>query len=107
MSKFLNLAVRTALKSQNPRAHVGAVVVRGGAVLAVAFNPCVRKTHRRYPWWIWPHAEIIALARAGWPRGVKLFVARVGKNGDVKPGAPCELICKPVLDKYGISVQHT
>lgn len=107
MAKFLDLAVKTCMKSHNPKTRVGAVVVRGGAVLAVAYNPTQEKTHPRYPWWFWPHAEILALARAGWPSGVKLFVARANKAGEIRPGAPCERICKPIIDRLGISVQHT
>ena len=93
--KYLKLAESKAFSSNYKRWPVGAVLVRGGRVLASASNDL------RNPAGMdgvpfeecSTHAEIAALRRVKWPHGSTIYVARVlriGKRGLAKPCQRCQ-----------------
>lgn len=83
----IDRAIRAARLS-NCRFTLGAVVVKGGSVLSVASN-----RWRNDPRQVFPessfHAEVAALMQVSNPVGTTLYVARVGRLGQVTMARPC------------------
>lgn len=109
---FLDLALRVAESSDCKQKH-GAVVVKGGRVMAIGLNkmrndPAVvesdRPGHKGTIFAV--HAEIDALSRVSDPRGAVVYVARAGKSGEAL-SRPCDN-CAIALIKAGVkSVCYT
>lgn len=99
MTAFLHHALRLAESSPCRYRH-GAVVSRGGRVLARATNRPTAKVlddhavRER-------HAEVAALARVADPRGATVWVARVLADGSPALSAPCP-DCVKVLTEAGV-----
>lgn len=100
---YLSLAVKTAQLSDMWNRH-GAVLVRGGSVLALGINKSrndpviVRHLGGRCRS---RHAEVVAIARAGNVRGATIYLARLDRGGNVRLSKPCKS-CQKYLDKHGI-----
>lgn len=77
----LDLALRVSLESSVGHRH-GAVVVRGGCVLATASNS-VSGEHST-------HAEVAALRQVKDASGCILYVARTNRQGLPRYSRPCE-----------------
>lgn len=99
------MAAGVALESKCRFKH-GAVVVRHGKVLG--FSPNVEKNDPRYidHEHASVHAEIRAMQRAGWPRKVSIFVARINNFGETRLSKPCAN-CEAVLKEYNVKVFWT
>ena len=90
---YLQLAVRAAQASPCNQKH-GAVVVRGGSVLAIGFNKwrsslvgiSLSEDERKN---MSIHAEMDALSRVKNKKGVTIYVARVNKHGNPMFSRPC------------------
>lgn len=87
MNRWLKTAYRMATKSTHPHHKMGAVVVRGGAVLSSAAN--LGSWGR--------HAEVRALRPHTDYTGATVYVVRL--NGRVSE--PCE-VCKETLERAGV-----
>lgn len=105
---FLNLAMRAAESSDCQQRH-GAIVVRGGSVLAIGVNKwrnditmagLLHDQGRSTD--ISIHAEIDALSRVSNPRGATIYVARVNRTGKARLSKPC-INCAKALKKAGVS----
>lgn len=113
MNKHLKKASNEALNSTFDRARIGAVIVKGGRVLAAGHNE-IRYNKRTGKAWPSIHAEegvILALLRQ--PNGMKqlagatIYVSRVLKNGETALAKPCEM-CSNLIQAVGIKrVIHT
>lgn len=85
-------AIALAARSTHSQWHLGAVLWRGGSVLAAGAN-----TVRNHPSIVdnahltdcSVHAEAAALKRAGNPKGATLYVARVTRQGRLGLAKPC------------------
>lgn len=106
-ARWLERASRIA-RNVDGRWKVGCVIVRGGRVLSTAAN-----SQRNDPsvldkdlWHISVHAEIAALRLAGNARGATAYVARVGRDGEVRHAQPC-VRCQLALDEAGVRVVWT
>lgn len=103
---FLDIAVRMAESSDVSTRH-GAVVVRGGSVLAVGVNkwknfyPPVSVINSEYNPNISIHAEVDALSRCSDARGATIYIARVNKKGDERMSRPC-IDCEKTLIEAGV-----
>jgi deoxycytidylate deaminase len=100
---FLKLAQKCAQASSCEHRH-GAVIVRGGSVLAIGINkwknkPVVLERHQINNCSV--HAEIDALSRVGNPKGATIYVARVNRKGFPRLSRPCDE-CYSKLTKAGI-----
>jgi deoxycytidylate deaminase len=106
--RYIEASARAAEDSEFPNYRHGAVLVRGGSILSTAFNKsnhinwankfrnkdCGHATH---------HAEvgtILGMAREK-TMGATLYVARIGKSGELKMSKPCEM-CQQVLAHVGV-----
>ena len=106
--RFIDASARTAQESEFPNYRHGAVLVRGGSILSSAFNKsnhinwankfrakdCGHATH---------HAElgtVLGMAREK-TTGATVYVARIGKSGELKMSKPCEM-CQQVLAHVGV-----
>lgn len=104
---FLDQAMRMAETSDVEQNRHGAVIVKGGRVLARGANSWRNKAMLNMsaeevtPEAITVHAEIDALNRISDPSGVTVYVARMGKNGDSKFSRPCDR-CTIALAKAGV-----
>lgn len=105
---FLNLAMRAAESSDCQQRH-GAIVVRGGSVLAIGVNKwrndvtmagILHDEGRSSDVSI--HAEIDALSRVSNPRGATIYIARVNRRGKARLSKPCDN-CAKALKNAGIS----
>ena len=107
--KHLELAKKIARTSNHRKSRHGAVLVRGGSILSFAKNSL---KYARFPqrfmsyqqnWYHTHHAEVACVL--GLPRqvtkGATIYVARVGKDGQIKNSRPCE-ICQAVLKHVGV-----
>lgn len=98
--QFLNLACKVAETSDCNNRH-GAVIVKGGRVLAVGVNK-----FRNHPQFVKRfdccsvHAEIDAIRRAGECVGATIYVARVTSRGPAL-SRPCN-VCYAGICKAGI-----
>jgi tRNA(Arg) A34 adenosine deaminase TadA len=101
---LIDLAVRQALRSAC-RHRVGAVLVAGNRVLAVAPNlhrnsPMVDFRHATF------HAEEAVLRRAkATTTGTEIFVARVNRSGTPMLARPCPR-CQQALATAGVTRAH-
>ena len=89
---FLRLAMKVAETSNCSRRH-GAVVVRGGSVLAIGSNSSRNATLTEHCDIIkhsTVHAEIDALSRVKDARGATVYVARINASGHVLFSRPCD-----------------
>ena len=106
--RFMESSARTASCSEFPNYRHGAILVRGGSILNTAYNKsnhinwankfrnkdCGHATH---------HAEvgaILGMAREK-TTGATMYVARIGKTGELKMSKPCEM-CQQVLAHVGV-----
>ena len=106
--RYIEASARAAEDSEFPNYRHSAVLVRGGSILSTAFNKsnhinwankfrskdCGHATH---------HAEvgtILGMAREK-TTGATLYVARIGKSGELKMSKPCEM-CQQVLAHVGV-----
>lgn len=105
MNRFLAMACGVATQSECKFKH-GAVVVRHGKVLGS--SPNVQKNDPLYVDWTHSqvHAEIRALQRAGFPKKVTVFVARINGHGEPRNSKPCAN-CQTVLDSLQCKVFYT
>lgn len=111
--KGLNLALKTAKKSLFSRARMGAVITKGGRVLASSTNK-TRYSRQAASNFATTHAEegaIIQVLRK--PNGLQLlngatiYVTRIKKNGTCGTATPCKS-CQSLIDSVGIKkVIHT
>lgn len=88
--QIARIAHKQASKSDHNFRH-GAVVMRGGKILATGYN------HHGL------HAEVVALQKL-WPserRGTKVISVRVGKSGRLTMGKPCPK-CEAYMREYGV-----
>jgi deoxycytidylate deaminase len=69
--------------------RLGAVLVRGGSVIAVGYNSTRNDPRNTDGCWS-VQAETRALRQAGAPRGATLYVARVTPGGRTALARPCE-----------------
>lgn len=99
------MAAGVALTSKARFKH-GAVVVRHGKVLAVSPN-ILKNDPKHCPVESCSvHAEVAAMRKAGWPKRVHLYVARVNSHGDVRLSKPCE-DCEAILEVHKVKVFWT
>lgn len=84
----IRLATKIAERSDHPIHKVGAVIVKGGAIIACAHNIHIWRRH----------AEIRALKRLD-VRGATIYISRNGGNLMSKP---CDM-CREALIKAGIA----
>lgn len=103
--RFLSMACGVATQSSVKFKH-GAVVVRHGHVLGA--SPNVQKNDPRYVDHeaSQVHAEIRALQKAGWPKKVTVYVARINGQGEPRLSKPCAN-CQVVLDRFNCRVVYT
>lgn len=97
--KYLELACKLAQQSECSTKH-GAVLVKGGNVVAVGFNkPRNSSTVERQHYTV--HAEIDCLNQAKKTEGAILYVARINGNGRPMFSCPCEN-CMVAIHEAGI-----
>lgn len=106
--KAKQIAINTATKSTHHKWHLGAVVWRGGSVIATGYNtpknsPETIEDHKYFKCSI--HAEIAALRKAGNTKGARLYVARITKNGSPACAKPCPR-CLNQIKQHGIKEVH-
>lgn len=93
--KYLRLAESKATESNYPRWPMGAVLVRGGRVLAAASNDLRNPASTDGIPFLEcsTHAEVATLKRAKRTHGSTIYIARVtrsGRRGLAKPCVRCE-----------------
>ena len=87
MNRWMDLAWRLSLDSCHNREQMGAVIVRGGAVLSLAAN------HRKW----FGHAELRCLSRIKDAAGSTVYVMRKNK----RISKPCPM-CREELIRRGV-----
>jgi deoxycytidylate deaminase len=102
---YLDIAVRLAESSDTNFKH-GAVIVRGGSVMAVGVNKWKNRDifvsdPTDYNPHITVHAEVDALSRVKDAHGATIYIARVTKAGEERFSRPCER-CEKVLISAGV-----
>lgn len=103
---FLNLASKIAETSELYQQH-GAVIVKGGSVLAVGANKWRNKTLNPeniegYNPYLTYHAEVDAISRSSSDlTGATIYIARIGKDGEQKFSRPC-MRCLKAIKTAGI-----
>lgn len=108
-TSFLNLAMRVSASSDCVQKH-GAVIVRGGSVLAVGHNKwrnilsnvVTNAYNNQRNGDVAVHAEIDALSRVSNPNGATIYIARISPKGKPLLSKPCPA-CAKALDDAGIS----
>lgn len=103
----MRLALKQASLATHDKWKVGAVLVRGGSLISTGFN-----RYRNHPMHVGAdgvsyHAEEVALARAGDPRGSTIYVARVTKSGILGMAKPCGMCQQLLLDNGVRTVVYT
>lgn len=91
MLPFLALAARTAKRSTHTSYTHAAIVVRGGAIVAVGFNSAMG------------HAEVRALRKL-WPSkraGVRVYSLRFTRTGRLAMAKPCAM-CDAYMRGAGV-----
>jgi len=106
INKFLVKAIEHAKTSQGRYKH-GAVLVKDGIVVGAGCNQMRGNSSITATAKSWRasflHAEEIALGQAGTAAsGSVLYVARVGRTGEIKPSAPC-VRCSGRIARAGVS----
>lgn len=105
---MIRLAAKAAEASSFRRARVGAVVSKGRRILATGHNYigfCKFIRNRCYPESV--HAEVAAIAQLIKKRryddiqGSTVYVARIGRAGDLRLSRPCGN-CQAVMKALGI-----
>lgn len=104
-TRFLSMAMGVATTSKCRMKH-GAIVVKHGHVLGSSPNLWKNDPKNVDFQHASVHAEIAALRKAGWPKKVDLYVARVNGNGESRLSKPCAN-CQAVLDEMKIRVVYT
>lgn len=102
---YLSLALKVAESSSCTQKH-GAVIVRGGSVLAIGYNKWrqanvvypIKKNERNN---FSVHAEVDALSRVKDAHGAIVYVARINKQGKEMFSRPCNE-CHKSLRKAGV-----
>lgn len=105
-SAYLSVARFAAAKSEARNTH-GAVIVKGGRVLAIGYNK-----HRNDPVFVSPEhiktdcsrcAEMVAIKGAGTRnvKGAVIYVARVNNQGVDRNSKPCPR-CQTLIERVGI-----
>lgn len=108
LPRHLEAAVRLAHENDMyPKWSLGAVVVRGGNIIAMGQSKLntdpglcdfeqigIRER-------VSVHAEESALKRCGNPRRATLYVARVGRNGKIGLAKPCQK-CAKLIESHQI-----
>lgn len=89
MLRWFTLALKIAEESNHPVHKVGAVLIRGGSVLATEAN--------QHAWG--RHAEMRCLRPHMDAKGTTLFIARRG----TRMSRPCERFCMPAIKRAGVS----
>lgn len=97
--KYLDLACKLARQSECSIKH-GAVLVKGGSVVAVGFNK-PRNNSVTGGGFYTTHAEIDCINQAGKTLGATLYVARINSRGAPMFSRPCEN-CMKAIQKAGI-----
>lgn len=102
-ARWINRAIKVASTSNYSRWYMGALVVKGGAVLSSAVNSA-----KNHPTLMTPadiengrgsyHAEIAALRGCGDPSGATIYIARVTPTGLVGCAHPCSNCMKNLID---------
>ncbi|GGV54745.1 hypothetical protein [Streptomyces spectabilis] len=103
MLSFLDVALKQAARSKC-RYRVGAVLVKGGRVLAHSSNryrnaPSVDFRFATF------HAEEVLLRRSSPPQGAVVYVARVNRAGEPQMARPCPR-CQRALISSGVTLVH-
>lgn len=102
--RLLILASRLAETSELPQKH-GAVIVKSGRVLAFGVNKWRNRdmvaAQTEYNPNLTYHAEVDALNRFQDVRGATVYIARVGKAGEMRFSRPCSR-CLVALKEAGI-----
>jgi len=100
---YLRLAEAQAAKSRYERWPVGAVLVRGGRVLAA--SPNLTRNYAGLAGVPWEecsiHAEMAVLRRVSPRRGGTMYVARLRRTGVRGMARPCER-CEKELTEFGV-----
>lgn len=103
----LNIAKKRAKRSEFSRAKVGAVLVKGGRVIASAHNQ-LRYTRKAAANWESTHAEeMVILQVLRQPDGLEklsgstLYISRVKKDGSLGCAKPCPN-CQSLIDSLPI-----
>jgi pyrimidine deaminase RibD-like protein len=92
--KYVNRALKEAKKSQQRFKHA-ALLVKGGAVIAFAFN--TENTH----------AEVRAIKRAAKTKGCVLISIRAAADGRTANAYPCNNCCKAIKEAGITEVQYS
>lgn len=96
---YLSMATYMASLSKARRKH-GAVIVKGGSVLATGFNKDrnhpnnVSEEHIKD--YCSVHAEVDAMKKAGATKGATIYVARVNSFGNQMMSRPCSRCYKKI-----------
>ena len=106
--RYFNLARNVAFNSEYGKIRHGALLIKGGSIINTCYNKdkfCAFGTRFRDPdrGHATIHAElgcILGLDRSV-TRGSTVYVARVGKLGNMKISKPCEM-CEEVLRHVGV-----
>lgn len=99
--RWLTTAVDTCDEATHKQWRVGAVLVRGGNVLATGVNRYrndpsqVEYGHVSY------HAEEVVLRRVNDPEGATIYVARLTRSGKIGAARPCRR-CQALLLEHGV-----
>ena len=107
--RHLKLAEKIAATSTHKKSRHGAVLVRGGAIINIAKNSnrYTKFGQRFMPYnHNWPathHAELACVLGLDKRTtiGSTVYVARVGKRGEIKNSKPCTT-CQAVLEHVGV-----
>jgi len=103
--KFMMLAKQESLKSTYKKAQIGAVIVKGGSVLAKSYNEIRHcKIGKRFSTWDNSvHAERNACRKVNKEKlkGATIFVYRETKDGKPTLALPCE-DCYRMIESLGI-----
>lgn len=98
----LELAARIAATS-DCRMKVGAVLVKGGRILARGTNKMRNNPAYIVPWTeCSEHAEESVLRQVRNARGTTIYVARVNRKGEWRLAKPCDR-CQVALDLAGVT----
>jgi deoxycytidylate deaminase len=105
IQKLIDLAVNESFRSRTTTWRLGAVVVRGGSVIAKGYNRPSGKTESigkqlGIPLWTL-HAEMDALLNCGTTEGSYLFVAGRKENGSRVHSKPCKK-CQAFMKGLGL-----
>lgn len=109
MDRYIQAARAVALSSEGvgkSKFRVGAVLVhRRQGIIAARCNSY--KTHPallRFTKWPHLHAEAAVILSAGFDAAENstIYVARVGRNGELAMARPCEEICLPLMRETGV-----